>query len=296
MLSILIPVYNYDVRALVLELHKQCLECKIDFEILVQDDASESVHNIKNEQINTLSQCSFVSLQQNIAHRENRNLLARHAKFDYLLFIDGDSNCLNPSYIVDFVFAMHRFDVVYGGRLHPINCPSKNHILRWKYGKFREDKVACLRKKAPFINLLFNNTVIRKAVFESIKFDASFKKYGHDDTQLSFELSKKNISVLHIDNQIEHGDIDFSSDYLNKTKQAVENLYQFYKQNSIDYKFIKILKFYHVVRILKIKKIIVMIFNSIEPELKKQLLGSNPHLSLFDFYKIGYLCTLDANN
>ena len=42
MLSILIPIYNYNSYPLVQELHKQCLESDIDFEILCQDDASNS--------------------------------------------------------------------------------------------------------------------------------------------------------------------------------------------------------------------------------------------------------------
>ena len=54
MLSILIPVYNYDVIPLALELNKQCLESKIDFEILCQDDQSNSDLNTKNEIIQKL--------------------------------------------------------------------------------------------------------------------------------------------------------------------------------------------------------------------------------------------------
>ena len=59
MLSILIPVYNYNVVPLVLELHKQCLECEIDFEIFCQDDESNSDLNTKNEIINSLENCCF---------------------------------------------------------------------------------------------------------------------------------------------------------------------------------------------------------------------------------------------
>ena len=52
MLSILIPTYNYNVFPLVLDLHKQCLECKIDFEILCQDDHSNQFSN-ENQKINS---------------------------------------------------------------------------------------------------------------------------------------------------------------------------------------------------------------------------------------------------
>ena len=66
MLSILIPIYNHNAFPLVEELHKQCLESKITFEILCQDDASQSVLNTFNEEINQLPNCSFISLKKNV--------------------------------------------------------------------------------------------------------------------------------------------------------------------------------------------------------------------------------------
>lgn len=294
MLSIVIPVYNYDVRPLVFELQKQCLECNIIYEILVQDDASFSKYNIGNDQINKLDNCSFVALKQNVAHRENRNLLAKQSKFEYLLFIDGDSNCLKSNYIAEFLFHINNVEIIYGGRIHPAKCPSKNQILRWNYGKLREDKLAKVRAKDPLVNLLFNNTIIKKSVFETVGFNSIFKKYGHDDTQLSYELSKKKYTVLHIDNQIEHGEIDCNTDYLLKTKQAVENLFQFYEKKIIDLNFIKILKLYHLLRILKLNYSIGFVFRISKKRLEKRLLGSNPNMKLFSFYKIGYLCSLKS--
>jgi hypothetical protein len=62
--------------------------CGIDFEILCQDDASNSSLNALNEHVNELSNCSFVSLKENLAHRANRNSLAEQA-FDYLLLSMG---------------------------------------------------------------------------------------------------------------------------------------------------------------------------------------------------------------
>ena len=56
MLSILIPTYNYNVVPLVLDLHKQCLECEINFEILVFDDGSK-LFTIENHKINSLKNC-----------------------------------------------------------------------------------------------------------------------------------------------------------------------------------------------------------------------------------------------
>jgi glycosyltransferase involved in cell wall biosynthesis len=58
MLSILIPIYNYNAYPLVKELHSQCLEATIDFEILCRDDFS-SKYLQENQEINTLENCRF---------------------------------------------------------------------------------------------------------------------------------------------------------------------------------------------------------------------------------------------
>ena len=67
MLSILIPTFNYDITALVVEVHKQSKSCNIVFEILVFDDASRDLENKKNNaSINTLENTSYTILKSNI--------------------------------------------------------------------------------------------------------------------------------------------------------------------------------------------------------------------------------------
>jgi glycosyltransferase involved in cell wall biosynthesis len=55
MLSILIPIYNYNAYPLVKELHSQCLEATIDFEIFCIDDAS-------NEYESTITNSIYIKL------------------------------------------------------------------------------------------------------------------------------------------------------------------------------------------------------------------------------------------
>lgn len=293
MLSILIPIYNYNVYPLALELRKQCLECNIDFEILCQDDASDSSLNIFNEKINLLSHCSFVSLKKNIAHRENRNSLAEKAKFEYLLFIDGDSTIVNSDYIKRYLSNLFDFDVVYGGRLHPEKCPSDNQKLRWKYGRFIEDKSAANRKTKPYHSLLFNNTIIKKVCFDTVQFDKTIKKYGHDDTQLSFQLSKLKSKVSHIENPVEHGDLDTNLVYLNKTKESLENLNLLYQKKKIDIEFVRLLQLYHFLKTTKSTFIISKINAVFEKLLFKNLTGENPNILVFNLFRAGYLCSID---
>jgi Glycosyl transferase family 2 len=292
MLSILIPIYNYNTFPLVFELQKQCMECKIDFEILCQDDASGSELNLENEKINSLEYCSFISLKKNVAHRENRNLLAEKAKNDYLLFIDGDSIIISENYIYNYISNLYYFDVIYGGRIHPDKCPSDNQKLRWKYGKYMEDKLAINRMKKPYSSMLFNNTLIKKECFNKVKFDKELKKYGHDDTQLSYQLSLLNVSVNHIENPVEHGDIETNLNYYNKSKESIETLLDLYKNSNLDSNYLKILKLYAILQQTKIKFLVSKLHLIFEKIFLKNLTGSNPSLLVYNIFRIGYMCSI----
>lgn len=296
MLSILVPIYNYNVYPLVAELHKQCTECGINFEILCQDDASQSTLNTFNESVNALSHCSFVTLEENLSHRENRNSLAKQAKYDFLLFIDGDSIITHADYIKKYIANLKDYDVIYGGRLHPEKCPSNNQKLRWKYGKFIEDKSAENRNKNSYQSLLFNNTVIKKERFDQVKFDKDKKKYGHDDTQLSYELSLLKVKINHIENPVLHGDIDTNFNYLNKIKESLENLILLYQEQKIDIKFVRLLQLYHFFNKTGAALVISKIYGIFEKSLLKNLTGNNPNLILFNWFRVGYLCSINQKN
>lgn len=292
MLSILVPIYNYNVFPLVLGLYNQCKELKIDFEILCQDDASNSKLNQENEKVNTLSHCSFVALTQNIAHRANRNALVEKSKYEFLLFIDGDSNIIYSDYIKKHLDNLNGFDVVYGGRLHPQKCPSNHQKLRWKYGKFMEDKFAYKRQKTPFQSLLFNNTLIKKEIFNKVKFDNMITKYGHDDTQLSYQLSLLDCKLKHINNQIEHGDIDTNNDYYSKTKESIQNLITLVNDKKIDGQFNRLYRLNRRLKKFHLDSFISKLYLISDKRIARNLTGNHPSLFVFNLFKIGYLCSL----
>ncbi|MCV9928335.1 glycosyltransferase family 2 protein [Flavobacterium sp. LS1R49] len=292
MLSILIPVYNYNVSPLVEALHKQCLECKIEFEIICQDDGSNSKLNKANNKINLLENCFFISLSENIGLSSNRNLLASKAKYSNLLYIDGDSIVINKSYIQNYLDNIKNSDIIHGGRIHPIIVSSNKQKLRWKYGKIIEDKTVSQRNLAIYKTLLFNNTLIKKEHFNQIKFDSSLTKYGHEDTLFAYEVSKSNFNVKHIDNAIEHGDIDESKIFISKVKNSINNLILLDQQNKINPNFVKILGFYYS---LKKYKLVIpggLFFKIFNKLLFKQLCSQNPSLFLFNLYRISYICSL----
>ena len=131
MLSILIPIYNYNVYPLVLELQKQCSGCKIDFEIFCQDDASNEFLE-ENQNVNNLEHCRFELLEKNIGRSAIRNLLATKAKFDYLLFLDSDTIPIHNHFIKSYVSQINQDEkVVYGGIEYQKEKPEDDPLLRW---------------------------------------------------------------------------------------------------------------------------------------------------------------------
>lgn len=292
MLSILITIYNYNLFPLVQELHKQCIANTIDFEILTQDDASNSVHNLENEKINNLSNCSFFVLSENVGYRENKNILVQKSKYDLLLILDGDCRITNPNFIKDYLNALNDFDGVYGGRIHPEKAPSNQQLLRWKYGKFMEDQNVENRLKNPYRSFLFNNTLIRKATFNKIKFDSSFKKYGHDDTLFSFELKKISAKLHHINNPVIHDDIDTNTIFYNKTKGSLENLHYLYTNKMIAKDHSKMITFIEKLNRFYLTRPISIVYSIFKRAIVYNLTGNNPSLFVFNMYRLGYFCKL----
>ena len=90
MISILIPTYNYVVVELVNSLKKLSSVHKIKSEIIVSDDGSDSHIVSQNQIINSFDNCTYLNHTRNVGLSENRNILANKAKYDNLLYIDGD--------------------------------------------------------------------------------------------------------------------------------------------------------------------------------------------------------------
>lgn len=176
MLTILIPTYNYNVVPLVLELQKQCMECKIGFEILCQDDASFSKFNIENEIINTKENCSFFVNNHNLGRGKNINFLARKAKFEWLLIMDCDTFPTENNFIQEYISQINKKEkVVFGGIKYKKEKPSNDQLLRWFYGNARESLSVEKRNSNPNGNALTSNILIQKNVFISNPFDESIR-------------------------------------------------------------------------------------------------------------------------
>lgn len=294
MLSILIPTYNYNAYPLVFELNKQCLNCGIEFEILCQDDASDSNWNIENSKINFIKSCSFFINNSNLGRGKNINSLVEKSNYSLLLLMDCDTFPTQNNFIQKYCEINPNTSVVFGGIQYKKEIPSKKQLLRWIYGNKREALSLKNRNKNPYFNSLTSNLLIKKEIISQHPFDATITKYGYEDLCFLSVLKTQNINVSHINNPTYHLNLETSILFLDKTKTAVENLVYIINSGKFPNIESKINSAYIVLKKLKLVAISAFIFNKIESKIISNLLSEKPSLFLFDIYKLGYYCKIQS--
>jgi hypothetical protein len=293
MLSILIPIYNYNVFPLVLELHKQCLESKIDFEILCQDDSSNQFLN-ENQKINSLENCDFSRNNSNFGRGKNINFLAEKAKFEWLIIMDCDTFPTKNDFISNYISQINDGEkTVYGGIEYKKDKPNNDQLLRWIYGNARESLSVEKRNTNPNGNALTSNILIKKNIFISNKFDEKITKYGYEDLVFLSDLKKKEILVKHIDNPTYHLGLETSKQFLDKTKIAIENLKLITRTIALEHSESKILRIYGFLKRFYLVDFFAFLFKKTERKIEQNLVSQKPSLLLFDLYKLGYFCSLN---
>lgn len=295
MLSILVPTYNYNVFPLVQKLWEQCREQKIEFEILCQDDGSQSVHNIENNEISQFENCYFFLNEENIGRGKNINSLYKKSQYEWLLILDCDVMPVSDQFIENYLQEIKepQVEVCYGGITYKKNRPEKTHILRWTYGYKRESLSAENRQKKPYQSSLTSNLLISREVFKTNRFSAIITKYGYEDLVFFHDLKLKNIPIFHIDNPAVHINLDSSKTFLAKTKMGIENLdyltnFEMVKGEN------RLLKQFSKAEKYGLTKTLSQLFEYFKDDMEINLLSGNPSMTVFDMYRLGYFSKLKA--
>lgn len=295
MLSICLPTYNYHIADIVADLSQQCLQCGIDFEIIVVEDGSAENFVKQNADIEQISGAVHIVNKQNRGRSATRNFLADKAKYHKLLFIDCDSAIPDSNFIQRYL-DNYGHAVVCGGTTYNITQYKPEISLRYTFGTKVEKSTATKRNKQPYSAFTTNNLLIDKSIFSKIRFCEELKKYGHEDSLFGLTLKENNIPVVHIDNPVVHVGIEANNIFLDKTKAGIENLLVIRNIPNISKNFflhIRLYRHYKKIESLQLCWLVRCIYKLSVSRLENSLLHSkHPSLFVFNFYKLGYLCTL----
>jgi len=295
-ISLLIPVCNHDITALVHGM-KSCLGLTPGFiEILIGDDGSTPENRLKYQALEEEFIRVIVS-EKNIGRAAIRNRLALEAKGEHLLFIDADAMIPGTaeSYVSKWIPVLGTAKVISGGILYHESPPGDpDKILRWKYGRKREQRKASDRNKRAHASFTTFNVLIDRSIFEKLRFNEELRQYGHEDTLFSYQLKKAGIGILHIDNGLVHEGLESNRDFISKTKLSIENLSKLYDSVTDKRAFsesVRMLRTYKMLEMFKLTLILAGIFIRYRERMEIRIDSADPPLRLFNFYKVSMFCT-----
>ncbi|MEM5565392.1 glycosyltransferase family 2 protein [Psychroserpens sp. AS72] len=295
MLSVLIPVYNYDIRALVNVLHEQLMSSQIEFEILCLDDYSEKSIRIINSEIDQLQNTSYKLSNENLGRVATRQALAEQATYEWLLFLDADVMPKLDHFISNYTSLLpSKFDAIYGGFAYKSQKPKDDYMLRWTYGSSNEQVLASVRNKTPYKIVISANFMIKKTVFLELNSQITQRGYGYDNV-FGALLKSNQLKVHHIDNEVYHLGFEPNETYLHKIEQSVNTLLNLDSKKDLQTDN-SLYNTYKTLKKLRLNYLFSFIYKSFKNRFKKNLLSSKPNIRLLQFYKLSYICYQDLNS
>ena len=288
-LSVLIPTYNFNARALVLSLVKQANIESIDAEVVVGDDASTQETAWMNE-VASQPGVRIIHADHNLGRAYICNLMAREAQGKWLLFVDADAVVPKEFTFTKSLKAGFEAPVVCGGLYHPDVNPNPEATLRYRYERNADrHRSALVRSQHPHRQLSTFNLLVRRDIFLNILFDERCTEYGYEDALFGVQLGNKGIPIAHIDNPLVHMGLDTNAEFLQKTETAMRTLQRISHIMPRDAGVVgaaRCLSRWHLTWAMR------LFYKVFRKPIQANLLSHHPSLFLFKLYKLGYFLSL----
>lgn len=295
-LSIAIPTRNDDCSQTVSKLLEQARrETSLDFEILIADDASDNAEVIR--QLNIIGNqegCRLIRLKENVGRAAVRNMLAREAKYDKVLFIDAGVDINNQDFLKTYILHANDADIVCGGWKTEVGAETAKANLRAKYELDCEKNHTPLqRNKHPYRSFRTVNFLVHKDILLNNPFPADMTGYGYEDVVFGKQAEKAGCTVLHIDNPVVYKSYEDNEAFVSKTIQSVYTLY-IYRERIGQYSKLHSIAFR--LRKLRLDSLMVFLYKQRSETWKKQLCGNCPSLRMLSLLKLGCYLSLLGND
>jgi glycosyltransferase involved in cell wall biosynthesis len=231
LLSVLIPVYNWDVSDLVEKLSREVMGHGLrgQVEIVALDDGSYDLScreaNRRCMNLLALEIGTYYENPENSGRSSARNLLARRARGEYLLFLDCDVLPDSGAFLQAYVEAARegKYDVVCGGVSYKSRVRrGEEYDFHAYHGTRTEVMGASARNTEPWRLVLTSNVMVRRAAFAETPLSTEFTGYGYEDLEWGIRLAQAN-RVWHMDNSVSHLGLVTKEDCYKKMRDSIRN-------------------------------------------------------------------------
>lgn len=288
-ISFLLPTYNCECHALVGELHRQCerLRSRLGFcyEIIVADDCSPDRSFVaRNRRIESLCHVRYLVREHNVGRSAIRNVLAREARCEWLVFIDGDLQVSRPDFVESY--ARSSGDVVVGGVEIGGSPEAWRGNLRYRYEKSCEQAHSVGgSRRVGGRDFRTTNFLVSRAIALAVPFDEAFRRYGYEDVLFGKSLVEHGHEIVHIDNPILLDDYEPNDVYMDKTEEACHTLREF--AHSLQ-GYSRLLQCESRLRRLHVLWLMRLAFGVAGAAMRSSLVGSRPSVLVYNIYKLFY--------
>ena len=288
-LSVLIPVFNWNVNELVASLLAQRADWPGPVEIILLDDNSREEFRALNRPLAARPLVRYRELPGNVGRAAIRNQLAASAQHEWLLLLDNDSLLPDAQFLARYAARCAGASVLIGGTSYAPHPPTDTALhLRWHYGRTREARPAARRQQLPHAQLTINNVLLRADILTRVPLDEQLLGYGHEDTLFGAALAARKIAVLHLDNPVLHAGLDPAATFLIKSEEAVQNLARVFQKGGAGAES-RLLQTAFRLRRWGVSTLVESALGAAEARLRRNLLSARPDLRAFDLLKLHWL-------
>lgn len=224
-LSVLIPFYGDDPTPLAASLNA-LIGARRDIEIVLFDDGSpdKAGRAAVARTVRALSTpARLLASNCNLGRAAGRNVLARHARGRWLLYLDADMAPGNEAFLNAYLERIEAddFDAAFGGyESHEPADPSL--ALHAALSQVSDQNDAVMRQEIGATAFCSSNLLVRAAVMQDVPFDEDFTGWGWEDVDWAVRADR-GYCLIHVDNPAGHDGLQSSDTLLDKFRIGATN-------------------------------------------------------------------------
>lgn len=268
MLSVLIPVFNWDIKVLALELNSQIASLGESprrlIEVLVVDDGStdedirdrnRSLFHSANER-ELSAEFRYLENKKNIGRSATRNRLMQESQGKTFLFLDADVLPDGNEFLRKYIDLINKKpnNLVCCGGISYKRCVGRIDkdlkFYLW-YSSRASVKPSEIRQKVPWAWVFTANVLISRKLAMEHDFDSGFTAYGYEDIEWGIRLNKVT-EIVHVENTVTHMGLLPKAVLLKKAQASSPNLIRLFNIHPVEANSIRAFRYAQTVSILPI--------------------------------------------